>query len=141
MWELQLKSLSIINNMFDAIILVDDNPTTLFYNEDIISEVLPNTEIVTYEKSKTFLDDYLGNKFKDYSNVLLLLDLNMPDYLGYELLEEIEEEMDSLDNLSVIILTSSKLKSDIEKSSRFTQIVGFIEKPVTNQNLKNILNQ
>ena len=125
--------------MIDVIILVDDNATTLFYNEDVVSEVLPNVKIITYEKSETFLNDFLNLKFKAYTNILLLLDLNMPDYLGYEVLEEIEEEIENLDNLSVIILTSSKLKSDTEKSTRFPQIIGYIEKPLTNEKLEEVL--
>jgi len=124
--------------MIDLIILVDDNPTTLFYNEDVIQEIYPNTEIISYEKSKEFLKDFLDLKFENYKGILLLLDLNMPDYLGYEVLEEIDEEIDDLDNLSVVILTSSKLKSDTEKASRFPQIKGYIEKPITKGKLFSI---
>lgn len=124
--------------MIDLIILVDDNPTTLFYNEDVIQEIYPNTKIISYEKSEDFLKDFLDLKFENYKGILLLLDLNMPDYLGYEVLEEIDEEIDDLDNLSVVILTSSKLKSDTEKASRFPQIKGYIEKPITKGKLFSI---
>ncbi len=124
--------------MIDLIILVDDNPTTIFYNEDVVLELYPNVNVVSYTNSKEFLNDFLNLKFKDYNRILLLLDLNMPDYLGYEVIEEIEEEIDELYNLSVVILTSSKLKSDTEKSTHFPQIKGYIEKPLTANKLKSI---
>ncbi len=124
--------------MIDLVILVDDNPTTLFYNEDVIQEIYPDVEIISYDKSKEFLNDFLSLKFENYKGILLLLDLNMPDYLGYEVLEEIEEEIDDLNNLSVVILTSSKLKADTEKASRFPQVKGYIEKPITKGKLVSI---
>lgn len=115
----------------EILILVDDNPTTLFYNTDLLGDIYVGKEIISYENSDVFLRDYLSEKFSEYSEILLFLDINMPEYSGYEVLEEIEEEIEEIDNLKVIMLTSSRLKSDIEKSSRFSQIQGYIEKPLT----------
>ena len=125
--------------MNKKIILVDDNPITLFYNEDVIKEVYPNSDISTYERSADFIKDYSDLKFKVYDSILLFLDLNMPDYLGFEVLEEIEEAVEDISNLSVIILTSSRMKSDVERSKRFVQIKGYIEKPITQEKLKEVL--
>jgi len=115
----------------DLILLVDDNPITIFYNEDLIGDFFPGVKLITYEKSKCFLEEFLANKYSDYNSILLFLDINMPDYDGFEVLEEIEEEFEDNESLKVVMLTSSRLVSDTEKASRFTQVVKYIEKPIT----------
>jgi len=117
------------------IILVDDNPTTLFYNNDILSEIYPDKELFSYETSSLFLNDYLEGKFENCEDILVLLDINMPEYSGFDVLSEIEDEVENLDNLRVILVTSSRLKSDSERSSRFNSIIGYIEKPLTETKL------
>ena len=119
----------------DIVILIDDNPTTLFYNEDVINEIYPNVEVVTYENSEKALNNFLELKYND-KNILMFLDINMPDYTGYEMLAEIDDEIEDIDNLKVVMLTSSKMKSDTEKATRFTQIIGYIEKPLTVDKIK-----
>ena len=52
----------------------------------------------------------------------------MPEKFGYEVMEELEEEIDNLDELYVLILTSSNLVRDRERSSRFPNVIGYIEK-------------
>lgn len=121
------------------IVLVDDNPTTLFYNEDVIQEIFTTTPIVQYENCEDFLNDYLKLKFEKEEQILVFLDINMPGHTGFEVLEEIEEEIEELDNLAVVMLTSSNMNSDIEKSTRFTNIIDYIEKPITDEKLNKTL--
>ena len=71
---------------------------------------------------------------------LLLLDLNMPVKFGYEVLEELEEEIPDMDEFHVIILTSSNLMRDLERSSRFPNVIGYVEKPLTLKKLNDRLN-
>ncbi len=126
--------------MKKVIVLVDDNPTTIFYNKDVVMDFSSTgSEIITYQDSKLFLNDFLDEKFNDFDEILVLLDINMPEYNGYEVLEEIEEEVEDLDKLKVVMLTSSRLKSDFEKSERFSPIVGYIEKPLTEVKLTTCL--
>ena len=116
---------------YKLIFLVDDNPTTIFYNQDVISDFSPEAEIITYEDPNDFIASY-GEKYnKQEESMLLLLDVNMPQKLGYELLEELEENFDDFTNLDVLMVTSSNLKTDLEKSSRFLCVLAYIEKPLT----------
>jgi len=116
---------------YKLVFLVDDNPTTIFYNQDVISDFNPEAEIISFENPNDFIKNY-GEKYnKSEEAMLLLLDVNMPQKLGYELLEELEENFDDFTNLDVLMVTSSNLKTDLEKSSRFLCVLGYIEKPLT----------
>ncbi len=77
---------------FKKVYLVDDNPTTLFLHQDVVSDVLPFSEIISYEDSEFFIKDFLQIPETLKEPVLLLLDINMPIKTGYDLLEELEEE-------------------------------------------------
>lgn len=125
---------------YNRIILVDDNPTTIFYNQDVVSDYSPDAEIIVFENPNDFEHAYKETFSKDAEPMLLLLDINMPQKLGYEVLEELEESFEDLDNLHVVIVTSSNLRNDIEKTSKYLCVIGFIEKPITIEKLDNALN-
>lgn len=125
---------------YEIIVLVDDNPTTIFYNKDVLGDISPESEIVSYEETDTLINDYLTKYQNDDKRILLLLDINMPSKTGYEVLEELEEESEKFDNIDVIMLTSSNLKSDYEKATRFSNIIGYIEKPLTIEKFNQTIN-
>lgn len=125
---------------FDRIILLDDNETTIFVNTDVVEELYPNTPIISYTRSEKFVEDALRNKEWFDGPTLLLLDLNMPVKFGYEVLEALENEFEYLDDFHVMILTSSNLMKDLERSSRFPNVIGYIEKPLTPKKLSERLN-
>ena len=60
---------------------------------------------------------------------LILLDLYLPDFYGYEILDEIEE-LNGFDKVSISILTGSRNKKDVEKYDRYSNLVKFIKKPL-----------
>lgn len=122
-----------------SIVIVDDNPTTVFYNRDLLEELYPNAIINSFENATLFVNDVMKNPHKYGEGTLILLDINMPDLLGYEVLEKLEEELEEL-LMDVIMVTSSNLKSDVEKSTRFNNIIGYIEKPLTEEKISTILN-
>lgn len=127
---------------FDHIILVDDNDTTNFYNEDVINDLKWSTPAKVFNNAEDAIEHIRslqpsGDDFK----ILLLLDIKMPGMDGLEMLEMMEEEeMKILDYLYVVMLTSSNLKVDVEKSSRFNFVVGYLEKPLSVEKLINTVN-
>jgi CheY-like chemotaxis protein len=126
------------NSKFTTLLLVDDNETTLFLNEDVVSEIFPNAEIVTYQSAQTLLNEFESKYTSQDKQLLLFLDLNM-DLSGYDFLQELEDELESLPNLEVIILTSSRLKRDVERANVFGCVKGYIEKPLTTEKINQIL--
>tara|TARA_B100001109_G_scaffold255238_1_gene257328 strand:- start:5192 stop:5587 length:396 start_codon:yes stop_codon:yes gene_type:complete len=126
---------------FKQVLILDDNETTIFLHQDLIEDVFPNAEVYTYTDSDTFLEDLIKNNTWFESPTLLLLDINMPDKQGYDVLEEMEEEIEDTEELSVLMVTSSNLKRDLERSKRFSNIVGYIEKPLTQVKVRQSLGE
>jgi CheY-like chemotaxis protein len=124
---------------YNTIILVDDNATTLFYNKDVIADFAPEAEVLSYDNPELFLNAFLGNPDMGEGRRLLLIDISMPEVSGFEVLEKLEEECDDLAKLDILIVTSSNLKSDLEKSGRFSNVRGYIEKPLDTSKLKRSL--
>ncbi len=126
---------------YKRIVLVDDNDTAIFLNKDIVLEIYPDVEILSYTNSQEFIDDSLKMEKSFFESSLILLDINMPGKFGFDVLDEIEEEReDDFDNLDIIMVTSSDLKRDIEVATRFPNIKGYIVKPLTKEKLMEKVN-
>jgi CheY-like chemotaxis protein len=120
---------------YNTILIVDDNATTVFYNTDVVSEVFPKATVHAYEQSTNFIAEYLTNFSNDKDPILVLLDISMPGQIGFEVLEELEKDFPELPNLHVVMVTSSSLKGDMERSTKHTCVIGYIEKPLTAEKL------
>jgi CheY-like chemotaxis protein len=123
---------------YSTLLLVDDNETTLFLNEDVVKDIFPTAEIITYLNAETLLNEFESKFTTAGQQILMFLDLNM-DLSGYDFLQELEDELESLPNLDVIILTSSRLKRDVERANVFGCVKGYIEKPLTVEKIEAVL--
>ncbi len=120
---------------YHHILIVDDNPVTVFYNTDVAAEVYQDVKIHSFEKPEALVQAFHNYFGSTNEQLLMLLDISMPDKLGFELLSELEAAHPEMDHLNVIMVTSSHLKSDMEKATRFPCIIGYIEKPLTTEKL------
>jgi CheY-like chemotaxis protein len=120
---------------YHHILIVDDNPVTVFYNIDVAAEVYQFATIHSFEETDVLIDAFHNYFGSTNEQLLMLLDISMPDKLGFELLSELEAAYPEMDHLNVIMVTSSHLKSDMEKATWFPCIVGYIEKPLTTEKL------
>lgn len=127
---------------FDQIILVDDNDTTNFYNEDVINDLKWSAPARVFNNGEDAIAHIKTiQPTSDDFKILMLLDIKMPGMDGLEVLESMEEdELKILDYLYVVMLTSSNLKVDVEKSSRFNFVMGYLEKPLSIEKLLNAIN-
>ena len=122
---------------YKRVIIVDDNETAIFLNRDIVGEVFGGAEVISFTNSQEFIDRSFETPEWFSEQTLLLLDINMPGKFGYEVLDEMEDEIDDLGEMDVLMVTSSNLKRDIEVTSRFTCVIGYIVKPLTVEDLRN----
>jgi CheY-like chemotaxis protein len=77
---------------------------------------------------------------KDTTPDLILVDLNMPEMDGYEFIQRFEKDYwQDTPSTQVIVVTSSQRESDKNKSLSFKSVVGFIQKPISEEKIKGVL--
>ncbi len=121
------------------ILLIDDDETTNFLNNLLISDMVNTVEIVTKESAISaldYLDDLVGNDTS--KKLLIFFDINMPAMDGFEFLDTLGErdEYHQLDS-AIIMLTSSINSRDIERARHYA-LHNIIEKPLTSEKLEKI---
>jgi len=112
------------------IIIVDDDPTSNYISEFILSSVHLNADIISFINPIEALEKLPEMNITPDS--IILLDLNMPEMNGYEFVDSLEEL--GLD-CQVVILTCSKNLMDREYSKKYEKIKGFLSKPLTQDNI------
>lgn len=130
-----------MKQLYDRIILIDDDGTTNFYHKDLLGEIFPEGEIFVFENGNDFLDHLNSGKLNQNGDLktLVLLDINMPEIWGLDLLNNLDEDYDNIEYMDIIMVSSSKLKSDVEKSSRYNSVLGYLEKPLNIDKINSIL--
>ncbi len=121
----------ISRDKYELIILIDDNDNTLFLNKDIVEDFFLNPKIITFNNPSKFLSEITELQNEFIGKWLVIMDLNMPEYSGYELIEHLEDNDYEMENIEIIILTSSNAKADIEKSKVYRSIIGYLSKPIS----------
>ena len=113
------------------ILYIEDNPANLRLVEHIISH-LPNLQLLSATRGQMGIDIA-----KTHNPALILVDINLPDFDGYEVLKRLKT-YEETKHIPVIAISASAMKKDIEKG----QEVGFadyITKPVNVLNFVNII--
>ncbi|UZR97817.1 response regulator [Chondrinema litorale] len=115
------------------VLLVEDDEIASF----ISSNVLKSVGIVNISAVENGLQacSFLENNCPDY----IFLDLSMPVMDGFEFLEAYQKNGYCANHTKIIILTSSIRPSDKEKASEYNNIIGYIEKPLDAEKVKNVL--
>ena len=90
------------------------------------------------QASIDFLRDNLSSSEK--LPQLIMLDVNMPIKDGWEFLEEYSHlPLEVKKSIVLYMVTSSVIQTDIDRAAKNQDIHGYISKPITNQNLDEIL--
>jgi CheY-like chemotaxis protein len=102
-----------------CVLLVEDNPGDVRLVEEAFDEVDSGSTLYTVADGEEMLD-FLHDR-GEYESVptpdLVLLDLNLPDRHGTELLERVQEDS-ALRRLPVVVLTSSEEREDVMECYR-----------------------
>lgn len=121
--------------------VIEDNPANIFWMEELISEVRFCEQLLVFRNGKEALDG-LGEAIVKKTNLpdVIFLDLNMPVMDGWEFLDELTKVAPSTnDPILIYIVTSSINPSDLIKSREYEMVTNYIVKPITIDQLKEIL--
>ncbi|MFY0650967.1 MAG: response regulator [Cyclobacteriaceae bacterium] len=90
------------------------------------------------EEAINYLIENIGHSEK--LPQLIMLDVNMPIKDGWEFLEEYSQLTKVVrESIKLYMVTSSVIQSDIDKAKNDQNIIDFVSKPITNNQLKNML--
>lgn len=113
---------------FDTL-LVDDDEIILFLHHKILTTTNIHPSPITFTSGEDLIN-YLKNKTESNKIKLILLDINMPHYNAWEILDIIEKENFQFD-IRIILVTSSVDDLDKQKANSYKNVIYFIEKPMT----------
>ncbi len=123
-----MKADQVINSIW----LIDDDQTQNWIAKTMLHDVNPNWDIQSFT-SPIEAQELVKNEKPD----LILLDINMPLMSGLEFLE-ILSKTDL--KTKIIMLSSSFLSSEIEKSLSYPHVINYWTKPLTEKNISELLN-
>jgi DNA-binding NtrC family response regulator len=114
--------------MAKRVFIVDDEHITNVINKRIIKTINPQVEVLDFTDPQEAF-----KQMRDKQPALVFLDLNMPELNGWEYLAKMEQEQ--LD-IKVIIVTSSTSVVDRRRSTQFTNVIDYMEKPASLEALR-----
>ena len=115
----------------EHLLLVDDDPTTNFFNKHLVSKINAFKNVHVASNGVEALD--LINKLKanDQTPDMILLDINMPIMDGFEFLDHYTKMEGSKDKTVVIcMLTTSLAKEDLARAEKYEVLADYIDKPL-----------
>jgi two-component SAPR family response regulator len=116
----------------ETLMLIDDDSIYLMLCQRTIKRSGKFKKVLTFN----YADEALAymEENKDEKIDLIFLDINMPRMNGFEFLAEATERLkDEFRANIVIMLTTSIHPSDIEKSKRYSNVKGYMAKPLTDK--------
>ncbi len=125
---------------YKRIVLIDDDPLCILTNKILWREILPETVIDVFTDPSEGLAYLLALNEGD-DKCIVLLDINMPDLSGWDILDKIKETATLIQHqCKIYILSSSLDPKDKHIAATYSIVSGFFEKPLTRLNLQGIVN-
>lgn len=119
--------------MDKAIIIADDSMII----KNIVEKALQDEYIILKASNGKEAIDYITKK--EYNICCLLLDLNMPEYDGFMVLNYFKNN-NLFKRIPVSIISGDDTKDTIDKAFTY-DIVDMLNKPFSSDNIKNIVNK
>ena len=115
---------------------VDDDKMVLFIHEKMMIHSGFSKSPKSFEDGYETLS-YISEHKSEDKKFIIFLDVNMPNFDGWDFLEELENRQ--LDRFCyVFIVTSSIDSSDKDKAETYAPVSGFVEKPLSIDKLESL---
>ena len=128
--------------MPNRFIIIDNDPVNNLLCTLTIRDVQDAAEIQTFNfPVKGF--KYLAKEYANTTNpTVLLLDINMPTWSGWDFLDNFEKLDDKIKKqIKIYILSSSIDVNDKQRASENKNVVDYIEKPLSEKKVFAMLDQ
>ena len=131
-----------VDEHIPSFIVIDDDPVNNFICRKIILMMFAGADIKNFTDSRAGLDYILAAYSTTVSNTsILFLDINMPGLNGWEVLELFKDFPEEVkQQISIYMFSSSIAMDDKLRAEQNPLVKGFILKPLTQQQLKELLN-
>lgn len=113
--------------MNSKILVIDDDSIILFIHKTLIKSSGITAHVEYFSEAEKALKFIL--QFKDTHRFLLLLDINMPEMNGWELLDVLKD-CSFHENIDVVLITSSISDMDRKKAKTYPQVCEYFTKPI-----------
>ena len=122
------------------LLLVDDDPTTNFFNRHLIGKMNLFEQIHEAENGQVALEKIAALQEIGEAPDMILLDINMPIMNGFEFLDNYNG-LDRSIKASVVVcmLTTSLAKEDLERSKDYDILDDYIDKPLYEDKMRELI--
>ena len=123
--------------------LIDDDKIFQFVTGKILKKINPKILIEKYLDGEEGITS-IKAKLKSGSSLpdIVLLDINMPFMNGWEFLREFKKIRPCIDkDIQIYILTSSDDPEDLDKAKKFSELSGYLVKPVSKKELEVLIRE
>lgn len=129
-----------------GVLLIDDDETTNFLNERLLSRMNLTENIRVFKNGKQAFDylynvsnhHYEGNNQDYFQPELIFLDINMPVMDGFEFLDLYQRlDADFRNNITLAVLTTSSHPEDTVRTQHNS--ASYLTKPLSREKIKNLL--
>ena len=118
------------------VLLIDDNEITNYLHAFLFQDLGISENIHASLNGQEAID-FLSACNEEEQPDLILLDINMPIMDGFEFLSHYQNI--KTPDITVLLMVSTSINpDDVERSQQFSEVNGFVGKPLTKEKIQNI---
>jgi CheY-like chemotaxis protein len=123
------------------LVVIDDDQVILTLTSMMLRNVDKSAEVSCFSKPAGDINEIVKLVTGATKRTIIFLDINMPDMNGWDVLDVIAQATSGKlpDNVRIYMLSSSINTSDKVKAYSNPLISGFFEKPLLQEDLRNLL--
>jgi len=126
-------------NKVETIWIVDDDEVYQYITKTYIEVENAADNIISFTNAQEAIDKLSAQNGTPVPDIILL-DINMPGVDGWQFLDEYKKiKQDIPQNIHIFLVTSSVDDNDRRKANSYAEIEKYIEKPIDEKTLQNIL--